>query len=116
MSITKTSILLIAIPLVLSAFTHLWNPVGFPDVFYDEGIYMYRAMHVMAGLGPQVDYFHDHPFFGQLFLVGALSLTGYPDSLHPGNDVNSVQMLYLVPRVLMGILAIFDTFLIYKIS
>ena len=116
MNITKTSILLILIPLVLAAFTHLWNPVGFPDIFYDEGIYMFRAMHVLAGDGPQVDFFHDHPFFGQLFLAGALFLTGYPDSLHPGNDVNSVQMLYLVPRVLMGILAIFDTFLIYKIS
>jgi hypothetical protein len=112
----KTALLLISIPIVLAAFTHLWNPIGFPDIFYDEGIYMYRAMHVLAGDGPQVDYFHDHPFFGQLFLAGALSLTGYPDSLHPGNDVNSVQMLYLVPRVLMGILAIFDTFLIYKIS
>jgi hypothetical protein len=32
------SILLLAIPLVLSAFTHLWNPLGFPDIFYDEGI------------------------------------------------------------------------------
>jgi len=116
MNITKTAILFITIPLVLAAFTHLWNPVGFPDVFYDEGIYMYRTMHVLAGEGPQVDYFHDHPFFGQLFLAGTLSLTGYPDSLHPTTDANSVQMLYLVPRVLMGILAIFDTFLIYKIS
>jgi hypothetical protein len=116
MNIKNTSIILIVIPLCLAAFTHLWNPVGFPDVFYDEGVYMYRAMHVLAGQGPQVDYFHDHPYFGQLFLAGALSLTGYPDSLHPGYDVNSVQMLYLVPRVLMGILAIFDTFLIYKIS
>ena len=116
MNIKYTTILFIAIPLVLAAFTHLWNPVGFPDVFYDEGIYMYRAMHVLAGEGLQVDYFHDHPFFGQLFLAGALSLTGYPDSLHPTTDTNSVQMLYLVPRVLMGILAIFDTFLIYKIS
>ena len=116
MNIKNSTILFIAIPLVLAAFTHLWNPVGFPDVFYDEGIYMYRTMHVLAGEGPQVDYFHDHPFFGQLFLAGALSLTGYPDSLHPTADTNSVQMLYLVPRVLMGILAIFDTFLIYKIS
>lgn len=116
MSIKNNSILFIVIPLVLAAFTHLWNPVGFPDVFYDEGIYMYRAMHVLAGEGPQVDLFTDHPYFGQLFLAGSLSLIGYPDSLHPGNDVHSVQMLYLVPRVVMGILAIFDTFLIYKIS
>ncbi len=116
MYIKNTTILFIAIPLVLAAFTHLWNPVGFPDVFYDEGVYMYRAMHLMSGGGLQIDFFHDHPFFGQIFLAGALSLTGYPNSLHLTTDANSVQMLYLVPRVLMGILAIFDTFLIYKIS
>ncbi|MGH3631101.1 MAG: hypothetical protein ACRDRL_27115, partial [Sciscionella sp.] len=96
MNIKSSSILFIVIPLFLAAFTHLWNPVGFPDVFYDEGIYMYRAMHVLAGEGPQTNYFHDHPFFGQLFLAGALSLTGYPDSLHPTADSASVQMLYLI--------------------
>ncbi|HET7336683.1 MAG TPA: glycosyltransferase family 39 protein, partial [Candidatus Nitrosotalea sp.] len=111
-----TPILFLVIPLVLSAFTHIWNPVGFPDVFYDEGIYMYRAMHVLAGEGLQTGYFHDHPFFGQIFLAGALALVGYPNSLHPAADVQSAEMLYLVPRVLMGILAVADTFLIYKIS
>ena len=116
MKINRTSILFLAIPLVLSAFIHTWNPVGFPDIFYDEGIYMYRTMQILAGEGVQTGYFHDHPFFGQLFLAGTLSLTGYPNSFHPVDDVNSVQMLYLVPRVLMGILAVFDTFLIYKIS
>lgn len=116
MNSKKTTILFLVIPLALAAFTHLWNPVGFPDIFYDEGVYMYRAMHVMAGEGMQIDNYYDHPFFGQLFLAGVLSLIGYPNSLHLGNDVNSVQMLYTVPRLLMGILAIFDTFLIYKIS
>ncbi|MBI3622615.1 glycosyltransferase family 39 protein [Candidatus Pacearchaeota archaeon] len=114
--ISRVSIIFLLIPLVLSAFTHLWNPVGFPDIFYDEGVYMYRAMNVLAGLGPQTNTFHDHPFFGQFFLAGALSLTGYPDSLHPKPDVHSMEMLYLVPRVLMGLLAVVDTFLIFKIS
>lgn len=116
MKINHISIIFLLIPLILSAYTHLWNPVGFPDIFYDEGIYMYRAMNVLAGDGPQVGTFHDHPFFGQMFLAGTLAITGYPNSLHPTPDTNSVKMLYLVPRVLMGILAIVDTFLIYKIS
>lgn len=116
MKISYTSILFLSIPLILSAFTHLWNPVGFPDVFYDEGVYMYRTMHVLAGEGPQVASFHDHPYFGQLFLAGILSTIGYPNLLHPTADTHSIEMLYLVPRVLMGILAILDTFLIYKIS
>ena len=110
------SITPLGIVLILSAFTHLWNPVGFPDLFYDEGVYMRRAMHVLNGLGPQESYFHDHPFFGQLFLAGVLAVTGYPNSLYPAADVHSIEMLYLVPRLLMGMLAVIDTFLVYKIS
>ncbi|HXG07311.1 MAG TPA: phospholipid carrier-dependent glycosyltransferase, partial [Nitrososphaera sp.] len=104
------------VPLALSSFTHLWNPTGFPDLFFDEGIYMRRAMHVMEYGTPQEAFFHDHPFFGQIFLASALFVIGYPDLLDPTEDVQSVRSLYLVPRVLMGLLAIIDTFLIYKIS
>jgi hypothetical protein len=117
------SIFLLAIPLVLSAFTHLWNPIGFPDIFYDEGIYIRRAMEVSEGFGPHdSSQRYDHPYFGQIFLAGVLGIVGYPDSLNPsdtasGADVlHSVEMLYLVPRVLMGLLAVADTFLIYKIT
>ncbi len=114
--IKHRSFYLLIIPLALSAFTHLWNPIGFPDIFYDEGVYMRRAMHVIDGLGPQEGFFHDHPFFGQLFIAGALAIVGYPDSLNISTDVGSMEMLYTVPRILMGILAVVDTFLIYKIS
>jgi hypothetical protein len=108
--------LLVLIPLALSAYTHLWNPVGFPNLFYDEGVYMRRAMHVMEGLGPQEAYYYDHPFFGQIFLGGMLTIIGYPESLNPSPDMQSIESLYQVPRILMGILAVIDTFLIYKIS
>ncbi len=94
----------------------MWNPTGFPDIFYDEGIYMYRAMHLLAGEGLQVNYFYDHPYFGQIFLAGFLAMIGYPSSLNPTPDAHSIQNLYLVPRMLMGLLTIADTFLIYKIS
>jgi hypothetical protein len=30
--------------------------------------------------------------------------------------IDSIKMLYLVPRVLIGVLAVFDTFLVYKIA
>jgi hypothetical protein len=110
------SILLVLIPLTLSAYTHLWNPVGFPNLFYDEGVYMRRAMHVMEGLGPQEAYYYDHPFFGQIFLGSMLRIIGYPESLNPSPDLDSIESLYEVPRALMGILAVIDTFLIYKIS
>jgi 4-amino-4-deoxy-L-arabinose transferase-like glycosyltransferase len=103
-------------PLALSAYTHLWNPAGFPNLFYDEGVYMRRALHVIEGLGPQEAYYYDHPFFGQIFLGTTLMAIGYPQSLNPSADLASIESLYEVPRILMGILAIIDTFLIYKIS
>ena len=117
------SIFLLIVVLALSAFTHLWNTVGFPSVHPDEAAYMRRAMVVLEGSGPiDKSYLHspyDHPFFGQLFLAGIFRMIGYPDpfihSIAKG-DVHSVEMLYLVPRVLMGILAVIDTFLVYKIA
>jgi len=112
---------LLAIPLVISAFTHIWNPIGFPSFHVDEGHYMRRAMQVIEGLGPQesketYDYGYDHPFFGQIFLAASLSMVNFPDSLNPTVNLHSIEMLYLVPRILMGILAVVDTFLVYKIA
>ena len=110
------SIFLLIIPLILSTFTHLWNPIGFPAFFTDEGTYMRRTMGILDGMPIQESKFYDHPFFGPLFLAGVFSVIGYPNSLHPSADLQSIEMLYLVPRVLMGLLAVADTFLVYKIT
>ncbi|MGI0018013.1 MAG: ArnT family glycosyltransferase [Nitrosotalea sp.] len=110
------TIYILGIILALSGFTHLWNAVGFPDIFYDEGVYMERAMHVLSGLGVQDRYFHDHPFFGQIFLAASLGLVGFPNSLHPTADPDSISALYLVPRIIMGLLAVVDTLLVYLIA
>lgn len=73
-------------------------------------------------MGPQetvadFDNTHDHPYFGQLFLASILQSVGYPDNLGmPSIGTHSIETFYLVPRILMGLLAVFDTFLIYKIS
>ena len=92
---------------------------------------MRRAMEVINGLGPQEskDVFPnpiDHPYFGQIFLAGALRLVNYPNSLNPSvisngtsstdDAVHFTEMLWVVPRVLIGLLAVVDTFLIYKIA
>jgi hypothetical protein len=78
---------------------------------------MRRAMHVLEGLGPQESYFYDHPFFGQFFLAATLGIIGYPDSVKPDSgDVHSIEMLYIAPRIIIGILAVIDTLIIYKIS
>jgi Ca2+/Na+ antiporter len=118
---SRIAIIYIIIPLTLSAFIHIWNPAGFPGIDQDEGHYMRRAMEVQQGLGPQetkATYFYpyDHPYFGQIFLASVLSLINYPSSIHPSVNSDSIEMIYLVPRVLMGILAVVDTFLVYKIA
>jgi hypothetical protein len=119
------SIILLTIPLVLSAFTHLWNLDGFPSIYRDEDHYMRRALHILNGSGPQEGpndplsyraHPYDHPYFGQIFLAGVLAIIGYPDSLNASSDIKSIETLYTVPRVLIGLLAVVDTFLLYKIS
>ena len=93
---------------------------------------MRRSMLLLQGQSPQESttsgypFPYDHPYFGQIFLAVMLKIIGYPSSLIlspssaastvKGILVHSIQMLYLVPRVLMGILAVINTFLIYKIS
>ena len=102
------------IPLFISGFTHLWNPVGYPDIFFDEGIYMRRAMNFLDTGNPQEDYLYDHPYFGQIAIASILAITNYAD-FHPSSEPTSLQSLYMAPRIFMGLLAILDTFLIYKI-
>jgi hypothetical protein len=130
-----SSVLLLVIPLAVSAFTHSWNPLGFPSFWYVEEIYLQRAMYVLHGLGvvdPLTTYGHpyDHPYFGQLLLAGLLAIINYPDLLdftsftsssystdyNTRDLVYSINLLHLVPRLLIGMLAVFDTFLIYKIA
>ncbi len=87
---------------------------------------MRRTMHVVEGLGPQdpssqFDHTqesttaYDHPYFGQLFLASVLKIMDFPFSL-TSSTLDYVQSLYLAPRLIMGILAIVDTFLVYKIG
>ena len=106
----------IIIILAVSAFTHLWNAAVFPDIFFDEGAYMHRAMHILKGLGPEEGALYDHPFFGQIFLASIFTSIGYPHSLNLSSSADSVSTLYVIPRIIMGMLALVDTFLIYKIA
>ena len=75
-------------------------------------------MHVSEGFGTQeTTSMYDHPYFGWLFLGNIFNIIGYPDSLSPKlGDTASIEALWSVPRALMGLLAVVDTFLIYKIA
>ena len=119
--------ILILIPLILSGFTHLWNPAQFPSFHVDEGVYIRRALYSLNGLGlhdPDSRYDHpqdttsayDHPFFGQIFLAGIFKVIDFPNFLKPISDTSSVESLFAVPRLIMGAIALVDTFLIYKIT
>jgi Dolichyl-phosphate-mannose-protein mannosyltransferase len=111
--------ILLVVPLLLSGLVHLWNTTGFPTPTTDEGTYLGRAMNVLEGFGAQDPYYgYDHPYFGQLFMAAVFTMIGYPDSFNISNYASAqmFETLFLVPRALMGILAVFDTFLLYKIS
>lgn len=114
------------LPLILSGYTHFYNPIGFPAFHPDEGVYLRRTMHVLAGLGPQdpdsrFDHSqnsisrYDHPYFGQLFLAGTFWLIGYPNSVYMHHTISSIESLFTVPRLIIGVLAVLDTFLVFLI-
>jgi len=105
----------ILIPLILSAYTHLWNPTGFPSIHTDEGHYLRKAISTEDGDGLQPQARYRAPYFGQIFLAGIFSIIGYPGFVNAG-EKNPVEQLYLVPRLIMGILAVIDTFLLYRIT
>jgi hypothetical protein len=110
-------IVFVAIPLLLSAYTHLWNPAGFPSQHVDEGHYLRKAVSTESGQGLQPQNRYLAPYFGQIFLAGIFKIISYPDFLIKETvDGKSIQEFFMIPRLLMGILAIVDTFLIYKIS
>jgi Ca2+/Na+ antiporter len=103
---------------VLSSFTHLWNAAESPSIHGDEGHYIRRALFVSEGNGPQEPTSnYDHPYYGWLMLGSILGIVDYPNSLNPqSGDQYSVEMVWSLPRLVMGIIAVFDTFLIYKIA
>ena len=116
--ISAGSAILLVIPLALSSFVHIWNPVGFPGIHGDEGHYIRRGIHTSDGLGPQEPTSnYDHPYFGWLSLAAIFSIIGYPDSLNAeAGDITSIERLWSAPRLIVGLFSVVDTFLIYKIT
>lgn len=119
--------ILILIPLILSSFTHLWNPSQFPSFHLDEGVYIRRALHTLNGLGPhdpnsQFDHpqsttsSYDHPFFGQIFLAGIFKIINFPQNMIADSNPANIERLFDTPRLIMGVLAVIDTLIIYRIG
>ena len=115
----KKEIVIVLIPLILASFTHLWNVTGFPIFHTDEGHYMRRILAVSNGIGVQeksgfYTNAYDHPFFGQLLVGSLMWLSGYP-SFAMEHTTSSIELAMAFPRIIMGMFAIIDTFLIFKI-
>jgi hypothetical protein len=105
----------LTLPLLLSGFTHLWNPIGFPGPNVDEGLYLGRAINLMDTLNPKDPYIgYDHPYFGQIFLAAVFIITAYQNLFSPTGHLN-YELTLLIPRIVMGALAVLDTLLIFKI-
>ena len=80
---------------------------------------MFHALEVQDGKGvlPRGAPHYDHPYFGRIFLASVFDFLGYPDIVQPSpGKIESIEMLHLIPRILMGVLAVVDTFLVYKIA
>ena len=75
---------------------------------------MRRAVNLLDTGNPQEGNVYDHPYFGQIVIASILAITNYSD-FKPSTDPDSLQSLYMIPRIFMGLLAVLDTFLIYKI-
>lgn len=81
---------------------------------------MRRIFVVLEGIGLQEKSgiyrdAYDHPFFGQLLIGNLLRLVGYPN-FTMSQTTSSVEMAMGFPRMIMGIFAIIDTFLVFKIA
>jgi hypothetical protein len=81
---------------------------------------MRRIFVVLEGIGLQEKSgiyrdAYDHPFFGQFLVGNLLRLAGYPN-FTMSQTTSSVEMAIGFPRMIMGIFAIIDTFLVFKIA
>ena len=102
----------VLIPVALCAYTHMWNPAGFPDLYDDESAYISRSLGALDG---DVLHGYDHPFFGQVAIAGFMAAAGYPD-VGEGADPEQLEKFYAVPRTFMGLLAVAGAFLVYRIA
>jgi hypothetical protein len=116
----KKELAILSIVLVLAGLTHIFNVAGFPIFYSDESNIMRRILVVLNGIGLQekTGFYkdaYDHPFFAQILIGTLLHLTGYPNFI-TSHTITSIQLAIAVPRMIMGVFAIIDTFLVFKIS
>ena len=111
----KGPLFLLVMIIALSAYTHTWNPAGFPVFHVDESRYITHGVDIMNNELPHGKY--DHPFFGKIVIGGFMYVAGYQDLLDdPSTDPSHLEAFYAYPRAFMGLLAALDTLLVYLIA
>ena len=111
----KRPLLLLVVIIALSAYTHTWNPAGFPVFHADETTYIKRGAGILNNEILHKGY--DHPFFSQIVVAGFMHVTGYQNLFDdPSTDPSHLQAFYANPRIFMGLLAALDTLLVYLIA
>lgn len=111
-------IILLPILLGLVGYTHFWNVTGFPFIHVDEGHYLRKAISTLDGQGFQPQERYLSPYFGQMFLAGICKTIGFPNFILNDSSQSpaTIEDLFLVPRIFIGVLAMVDLFLIWKIT
>lgn len=103
-------------------FNTIYNLASFPSYFYDEGVYIARAL-AFAQWGElyESSTYIDHPPLGWLILSSLFQIIDFPNSLvnpsiAPDLKGVDIQALFLIPRLLVVPFIVTSAVLVYRIS
>ncbi|HMK32958.1 MAG TPA: glycosyltransferase family 39 protein, partial [Nitrosopumilaceae archaeon] len=116
----KQDFVIIAV-LAVIVFNTCFNLQGFPEYFWDEGVYVERAINFLktSQIYPDPNYI-DHPPLGWIIPSVFFGSMGFPDSIihlsKTSNLEQQILMLFLIPRLIGVLFTVLTSILIYKIS
>ena len=111
----------IIVVLAIIVFNTCFNLQGFPEYFWDQGVYVDRAINFLKTSQVYQDpNYIDHPPLGWIILSMFFGAVGFPDSIvhlsKTSNLEQQIVMLFLIPRLVGALFTILTSILIYKIS
>jgi 4-amino-4-deoxy-L-arabinose transferase-like glycosyltransferase len=107
-------VLLLIVILAVSCFLRFYNLAGFPDLFYDEGVYLSRALLFMR-TGIAQHWFYDHPFLTWVVLGALMKLVGIGSVAGSASQAAIVNLIS-IPRAFYGFLGVLETLLVYLLG
>ncbi len=107
--------------LAIIVFNTGFNLQGFPEYFWDQGVYVDRAINFLKTSQVYQDpNYIDHPPLGWIIPSMFFGAIGFPDSIIHLSKTNNLEqqiiMLFLIPRLIGALFTILTSILIYKIS